>query len=93
MVRQPITEVPSGPFNSTMEDVSKHQLVPKHSKLSDAEKQKLLERYGVSIRELPRITRKDSAISRLSAKAGDVIKIERVSRTAGLSHYYRVVEE
>ena len=76
-----------------MEDVSKHQLVPKHSKLSDAEKQKLLERYSVSIRELPRIIRKDSAISKLSPKAGDIIKIERVSKTAGVSQYYRVVAE
>ena len=74
-------------------DITKHQLVPKHSKLSDSDKQKLLEKYAVSIRELPRITRKDALAVKLGAKGGDIIRIERVSPTAGLSYYYRVVAE
>jgi len=74
-------------------DVSKHLLVPKHTKLSDAEKEKLLSNYTITIKELPKITQDDAAISSLNAKIGEIIKIERKSKTAGISYYYRVVVE
>lgn len=74
-------------------DVNKHLLVPKHSKLSDSEKKKLLEKYHLDVFSLPKIMVNDPAIAKLNAKAGDVIKIERESQTAGTSTYYRVVTE
>lgn len=74
-------------------DVSKHILVPKHSKLSDSEKNKLLEKYNINVLELPKILKEDPAIAKLDVKVGDVIKIERKSKTAGTSDYYRVVIE
>ena len=69
----------------------KHILIPKHQKLSDAQKEKLLERYNISVKELPRILKTDAAILSLGAKPGDVIKITRESETAGEASFYRVV--
>lgn len=74
-------------------DVSKHELVPKHSKLSDADKKKLLERFNVSEKSLPRILKSDPGIASLNVKVGDVVQIERPSRTAGTAYYFRVVAE
>jgi len=72
-------------------DVNKHYLVPKHSKASDSEKQELFKKYGISERDLPKITVRDPTIAKLNVKEGDVIKIERPSPTAGIAVYYRAV--
>ena len=69
----------------------KHSLIPKHSRLSDAHKGKLLEKYNISVKELPRILKTDAAIVSLAAKPGDVIKITRNSLTASEATFYRVV--
>ena len=74
-------------------DISKHLLVPKHSKLSDSEKKNLFEKYSIGVKELPKIHISDPAIEKLSVKLGDVIKIERESKTAGSTSYFRVVIE
>ena len=60
----------------------KHILIPKHSKLGDSQKEKLLEKYNISIKDLPRILKTDSAINSLNVKPGDVIKIIRKSQTS-----------
>lgn len=73
--------------------VNMHELVPKHTKLKDSEKNKVLEKYNVSANALPRISKDDPAIEKLNVTPGDVIKIERESQTAGVSIYYRVVVE
>lgn len=69
----------------------KHILIPKHSKLSESQKEKLLEKYNISLKELPRILKTDSAIISLAVKPGDVIKITRKSETASEAVFYRVV--
>ena len=74
-------------------DVNKHQLVPKHSKVSDSEKAKLFEKFNIIDKQLPRISEKDAAIAKLGVKVGDVIKVERASETAGVTVYYRLVVE
>ncbi|MBI4983246.1 DNA-directed RNA polymerase subunit H [Candidatus Woesearchaeota archaeon] len=74
-------------------DVNKHLLVPKHTKISDSEKSKLLEKYNVNLLSLPKILKDDPALSKFDVKVGDVVKIERKSKTAGASMYYRVVVE
>jgi DNA-directed RNA polymerase subunit H len=71
--------------------VDKHSLIPKHAKLSEKQKEKLLEDYKISLKELPRILKTDPAIDLLDAKPGDIIKITRESLTAGQSFFYRVV--
>jgi DNA-directed RNA polymerase subunit H len=72
-------------------DVSKHALVPKHSKLSDKEKKDLFEKYVADLRDLPRVFKDDPAIQDLDAKEGDIIKITRKSQTAGEAVFYRRV--
>lgn len=72
-------------------DVRKHRFVPEHTKLNQTEKKELLDKYGISIKHLPRITPSDPAIAHLNAKQGDVIKITRKSKTAGESFFYRGV--
>jgi len=74
-------------------DVSKQELVPKHSKLNDSEKKKLFENYKIDLKSLPKILDGDPAIANLKAKAGDVIRIDRASKTAGTTIYYRAVIE
>jgi len=72
-------------------DIRKHIFVPEHSKLNDKEKNDLLEKYHISMKELPKITKKDPAIQHLNVKEGDVIKITRISKTAGEAIFYRGV--
>ncbi len=76
-----------------MVDINKHLLVPKHSKLTDAEKKKLFEKYSVSTIELPKIMKTDPAIKKFDPKVGDIILVERESKTAGKTSFYRAVVE
>lgn len=69
----------------------KHVLVPTHIKLSQKEKQELFEKYNISLRELPKISKRDPAIRHLDVEEGDVIKVMRQSPTAGESVFYRGV--
>jgi DNA-directed RNA polymerase subunit H len=68
-----------------------HVLVPKHTKLSKKDADKLLEKYNISAKKLPHILRTDLAISDLEVEAGDIIEISRDSPTAGKIKYYRCV--
>ncbi len=70
-------------------DVTKHLLVPKHSVISEREKKELIEKYKLSIIDFPKISPKDPAIQHLKVKEGDIIKIQRDSKTAGEAVFYR----
>lgn len=72
-------------------DLSKHILVPEHTKATEEEKKAILEKYNVSIRQMPKILEKDPAIKHLDIKAGDLIKIRRASPTNKETIFYRVV--
>ncbi len=72
-------------------NVKNHVLIPKHEKLSEKEKKALLEKYNVSLTELPKIIKEDPAIEKLNVKEGDIIKITRKSETAGKAIFYRGV--
>jgi len=74
----------------TMDEL-KHNLIPKHIKISDSEKEELFNKYKISISNLPKISITDPAILHLNAKSGDVIRIDRESETAGSSVFYRGV--
>jgi DNA-directed RNA polymerase subunit H len=71
--------------------VENHSLVPKHSKLGEKETKALLERYNITLSQLPKILKKDPSIKDLNVKSRDVIKIVRNSPTAGESIFYRCV--
>ncbi len=72
-------------------NISKHNIVPKHEILTSDQKKEVLEKYGITLKQLPRITDKDPMVKLLEAKIEDVLKITRKSETAGESIYYRVV--
>ena len=75
-------------------NVTTHQLVCKHSKVADTEKESLLQKYYITPKDLPKIIEHDPAIKHLISKQLYIIKIERESKTAGKSVYYReVIEE
>jgi len=72
-------------------DIVKSDFVPKHVIINDEEKHELLDKYKITIKQLPRISINDPVIKNLGGKVGDVIKIVRNSPVAGESIYYRVV--
>ena len=73
--------------------VPDHIYVPKHEIISKQEAEDVLKKYNCKPTELPLIFVTDPAIMGLGVKPGDVIKITRVSKTAGTSLYYRYVVE
>jgi len=74
--------------------ITEHVLVPAHRVLSDEEKESLLSKYGIKVKQLPRISVKDPVIKTLlDVKPGDVIEITRSSVTAGKAMYYRMIHE
>lgn len=72
-------------------DITKHELVPKHILLTERDREELLKKFGIGLRQLPRISILDPMIKLLNGKPGDVVKIIRKSSVAGESVYYRVV--
>jgi len=72
-------------------DVTKHELVAKHSKVSEKEAKELFEKYSIELLNLPRIFLSDPAIQHLDLKEGDVVKVSRKSHTAGETVFYRRV--
>ena len=72
-------------------DILNHELVPKHEVLSPEEKRRVLKELGVKPEMLPWI-RSSAPIARIiGAKPGDIVKITRRSRTAGVFVAYRFV--
>ncbi|MCD6215753.1 MAG: DNA-directed RNA polymerase subunit H [Candidatus Aenigmarchaeota archaeon] len=72
-------------------NIFENYLVPKHEIMTEEEKQQLLKKFNISLKQLPRIKERDPAVKAIGAKKGDIIKIERKSETAGVAYYYRVV--
>lgn len=68
-----------------------HILKPKQTKLKSEEVKKLLDKYNISLSQLPKIRRDDPSLPENSA-IGDVIKIERQEEGKTVV-YFRVVTE
>ena len=71
--------------------VAEHVLVPKHEVLDKSERTDLLKKFNIAEQQLPKILITDPAAKAVGAKPGDVIKITRMSQTAGKTFYYRYV--
>ena len=76
-----------------MVDVSQHELVPDHTVLDEGALEDVLEEYNITKTDLPKITRTDPALQDVDAEVGDVIRIERDSRTTDTAVVYRLVVE
>jgi DNA-directed RNA polymerase subunit H len=75
-----------------MVDVSQHELVPEHSVVDNEDLDGVLEEYDIDRTDLPKIKRADPALPD-DAEIGDVVKIERDSRTTDRAVTYRLVVE
>lgn len=74
-------------------DIRDHEYVPEHRIMDEEEVENVLEKYGVSKDQLPKIPRKDAALKQMDPEVGDVVEITRKSPTAGKAKYYRLVQE
>lgn len=74
-------------------DVMKHELVPRHEVLSEADAQAVLQKYGITPDQLPKIYASDPAARAIRARPGQIVKIKRKSPTAGEHIAYRLVIE
>lgn len=72
-------------------DVLDHIMVPEHQIMSEAEVQTLLATYQITLEQLPKIYHDDPACKVIGASINDVIKIVRISQTAGRAESYRIV--
>tara|TARA_Y100000741_G_C18261691_1_gene560720 strand:+ start:2441 stop:3073 length:633 start_codon:yes stop_codon:yes gene_type:complete len=71
-------------------NVLEHKLVPKHSILSPEQITTVKTRYNITKNsEFPEISRFDPVAKAIGASPGDIIRIERKSKTAITSDYYR----
>lgn len=66
-----------------------HILQPKHLKLKPQEAKQLLEKYNVSLSQLPKIKMTDPCVPE-GCSVGDILKVERKEEDKTLA-YYRVV--
>ena len=74
------------------EDRLNHELVPLHKLLPEGEKKKVLEKYGISEAQLPKILASDPALYGTSAKSGDLVLISRKDSTGDYDYYRLVVK-
>ena len=73
-------------------DITQHALVPKFSKLSDEETKQVLDRFNISLLQLPTISASDVMSKAVDAKPNDLIKITRVSKLGKSPYFRRVIE-
>jgi DNA-directed RNA polymerase I, II, and III subunit RPABC1 len=70
--------------------VSRHELVPPHAKLTDAEVRAVMETYMLTDKKcLPSISSGDPMAKYLGVRPGDVVRVLRPSPSAGASVAYR----
>ena len=75
-------------------DVLLHDLVPQHILLTKEETKELMDKYQITVIDLPQIFEKDPIAIAIGAKEGDVLKIIRESKTTVKTiDYYRYVKK
>ncbi|HLE46349.1 MAG TPA: DNA-directed RNA polymerase subunit H [Thermoplasmata archaeon] len=77
-------------------NVLQHRLVPEHRLLSEEESTKILAALRITKDQLPKIKKADPVIKLLERvhgpiDEGRIIKVTRLSETAGVSEAYRLV--
>lgn len=73
-------------------DVLSHFLVPDMKVISDADKAKLLSKFGITEKQLPRMGADDPAATALKAAPGSIVRITRDDGTGKYTTYRVVVE-
>lgn len=78
-------------IKNLMFNPTKHQLVPKHIKLTPEETIEVMDKYLIKGKaQMPFILHSDVISKWIGLKQGDVVKIERYNENSGLYNYYRV---
>ena len=77
-------------LNEVIVNKTRHIYSNKHTIILEDEINKLLEKYHTSIDKLPLILYNDPMVKYIGANRGDVIKIERISKSTGIYYYYRL---
>jgi DNA-directed RNA polymerase subunit H (RpoH/RPB5) len=73
-----------------MYNPSKHELVPKHEKLTESEAKQVMDKYNIRTKsQLPSILKTDVMARWLGLRPGDIVKITRYNDTSGEYYYYR----
>lgn len=71
-------------------NILKHEMVPKHVKLNETEKEEFFNKYNIyKIERIPEISRFDPVAKVIGLQPNDVCKIIRPSRTSIHGIYYR----
>ncbi|AEH60372.1 RNA polymerase Rpb5 [Methanosalsum zhilinae DSM 4017] len=68
-----------------------HERIPKHEIMAEDEIKSVLKEYDIEKEQLPKIKANDPVVKEIDASVGDVVKITRISPTAGKAYYYRLV--
>jgi DNA-directed RNA polymerase subunit H len=76
-----------------MVDATEHELVPEHSTVDEDELEDVLDEYNINRTDLPKIKRTDPALTNLAVENGDIVRIDRDSRTTDTAVVYRLVIE
>lgn len=76
-------------------NILNHELVPKHTILSETQTKELVEKYNIQdpLTQLPEISRFDPVAIAIGMRPGKICKIERSSKTSISTEYYRVCKE
>jgi DNA-directed RNA polymerases I, II, and III subunit RPABC1 len=72
-------------------NITHHELVPKHTPLSEEELKEVLHAHALELAQLPRILSTDPVARYYGLERGQVVRIERKSMSAGLYATYRQV--
>ncbi|CAN8254365.1 unnamed protein product [Cochlearia groenlandica] len=56
-------------------NITKHVLKPQHQVLNDKEKRKLLKKFSIEEKQLPRISKKDAIVKYYGLEKGQVVKV------------------
>lgn len=72
-------------------NIAEHQLVPKHTLLTDKQIQEVVDKYKSGADQLPKIKREDPMAKYVGARPGNVIKIDTFNPTNGTEPLYRYV--
>jgi DNA-directed RNA polymerase subunit H len=77
-------------------NVLEHELVPEHRLVSEEEAERILKAMHLTRDQLPKIRRSDPVVQVLERiegpiEEGRMVKVIRVSNTAGVSEAYRLV--
>jgi DNA-directed RNA polymerase subunit H (RpoH/RPB5)/nitrate reductase NapAB chaperone NapD len=72
-------------------NILEHTYVPKHTILTDAETQQMMAKYNIAHPDmLPNISRYDPVAMAMGMRPGQVCRIDRFSKTAVSTLYYRI---